>query len=206
MITDIETYFIEGCGRCSLFGTPECKVNTWRKELLALRKIVQDCGLTEEVKWGQPCYTHGGKNVLLVTCFKNFACISFLKGVLLNDTGNLLTAPGENSQSGRFMKFTNVKDIVRLEAIIKAYIYEAIEVERAGLKVAFKKNPEPIPEELQDMMDKNAELKAAFAALTPGKQRSYILHISSSKQPKTRISRIEKCLPKILTGKGFHDR
>lgn len=206
MTKDIETYFIDGCGRCSLFGTPECKVRTWQKELQQLRKLVLSCGLTEEVKWGQPCYTHEGKNLLLVTCFKNFACISFLKGVLLNDTDKLLEAPGENSQSGRFMKFTNVKDIVKREATIKAYIYKAIEVEKAGLKVAFKKEQDPIPVELQEMMDKDAKLKAAFEALTPGRQRGYILHFSAPKQSKTRISRIQKCIPKIMIGKGFHDR
>lgn len=206
MTKDIETYFIDGCGRCSLFGTPECKVKTWQKELKLLRKLVLDCGLTENIKWGQPCYTYNGNNVLFVTCFKDFACISFFKGALLNDAEQILTAPGENSQAVRLIKYTNAKDIVAQEATIKAYIYEAIEIEKAGLKVALKKEQDPIPEELQAMMDKDAKLKAAFEALTPGRQRGYILHFSAPKQSKTRISRIEKCIPKIMSGKGFHDR
>lgn len=206
MTKDIETYFIDGCGRCSLFGTPACKVNTYRKELKLLRQLVLDCGLTENIKWGQPCYTHNGNNVLLVTCFKEFACISFFKGALLNDANNILTAPGENSQAIRQIKFTDPKQVVAQEAIIKAYIYEAIEIDKAGLKIAFKKNREPVPEELQEMLDKDTKLKAAFEALTPGKQRGYILHFSAPKQAKTRISRIEKCIPKIMAGRGFHDR
>ena len=205
MNPEVDAYFIDGCGRCDLYATPQCKVNTWAKELKLLRHLVLGSGLTEELKWSQPCYTHNGKNILLVTAFKEFCCISFFKGVLLKDEHQLLEAPGENSQSVRFMKFTNVNDIKAYETYIKAYIFEAIDVEKAGLKVAFKKEPEPIPEELLEVFKATPELKTAFEALTPGRQRCYILHFSQAKQSKTRMARIQKYIPKIVAGKGFHD-
>ncbi|MEQ8470759.1 MAG: YdeI/OmpD-associated family protein [Marinoscillum sp.] len=206
MNTNVDKYFVDGCGRCSFYETPQCKVRHWSRELVELRRIVLDCGLTEESKWGVPCYTYGGKNVAIVSAFKEFSCISFFKGSLLEDTEGILVRQGENSQAARLLKFTMVKDIIALESSIRAYIFEAIEVEKEGLEVKFEKNPEPVPEEFEQAMQNNRELKEAFEALTPGRQRGYIIHFSQPKQAKTRESRIEKCIPKILEGKGFHDR
>lgn len=206
MTTSVETYLLDGCGRCAFGGTPQCKVNNWHEELKLLRKLILDCELIEESKWGVPCYTYKGNNILIMSAFKEYCSISFFKGALLQDTENILMKPGENTQAARLIKFTNVKSIADKEQTLKAYIYEAIEVERAGLEVVFKENPESIPEELQQKLDGNHALKSAFEALTPGRKRGYILHFSGSKQSQTRIARIEKCIPKILDGKGFHDR
>ena len=202
----IDSYLAEGCGRCSLGGTPQCKVHKWTEELKALRAIVLSCGLTEELKWGVPVYTYQGANVLIVSAFNDYCSLSFFKGVLLQDAKSILDKPGENSQSARLIKFTSVDQITEIEDLLKAYIFEAIDIEKAGLKVEFKKNPEPIPVELQNKMDEIPALKKAFEALTPGRQRGYILHFSQAKQSKTRESRIEKCMDKILAGKGMMDR
>lgn len=201
----VDVYLTEGCGRCNLVGTPKCKVHTWNNELVLLRTIILDCGLTEQVKWGSPCYTYNNKNVLMLAALKSYCAISFFKGVLLNDSKNILDKPGENSQHGRLIKFTKDSDLAAMEKTIKQYIKQAIEIEKAGLKVETVPNPEPIPDEFKQAMDENPELKSAFFALTPGRQRSWILHFSSAKQAQTRISRIEKYTPKILQGKGFHD-
>ena len=198
-------YLIEGCGRCPYYRTPNCKVHDWVAELRELRRIVLACGLQEEFKWSQPCYTYNNRNVLMVTAMKDYACLAFFKGTLLKDEKGLLVAPGKSSQSSRQLRFTEVNDILQMEAMLKAYIYEALEVEKAGLKVQFKKNPEPIPRELQDKLDENPEFKTAFEALTPGRQRGYILHFSQPKQSKTRVTRIEKCTSQILDGLGMHD-
>jgi uncharacterized protein YdeI (YjbR/CyaY-like superfamily) len=149
----IDQYLSEGCGRCPLGGTPDCKVHQWTEALEMLRQIVLDCGLTEELKWGVPCYTVQGKNVLLVSAFKNHCAISFFKGALLADQKGILVKPGENSQASRLIKITDVSQIRNLEEDITAYIYEAVEVEKAELKVEFKKNPESIPEELENRLD-----------------------------------------------------
>jgi uncharacterized protein YdeI (YjbR/CyaY-like superfamily) len=202
----VDNYLIEGCGRCPLGSTPGCKVHNWIPELELLRMIVLDCGLTEESKWGVPCYTFQNSNVLLVSAFKDFCSISFFKGSLLSDNKKILEKPGENSQAARLMKFTNVERIREIEADIKTYIYEAIEVEKAGLKIIFKRNPEPIPEELENKFAEDLVLKTAFESLTPGRQRGYILYFSAPKQSKTRESRIDKCIGKILNGEGLHDK
>jgi uncharacterized protein YdeI (YjbR/CyaY-like superfamily) len=202
----VDIYLSEGCGRCNLYRTPQCKVNTWTKELKKLREIVLACGLNEELKWAQPCYTFQNSNILLVTAFKEYVALAFFKGVLLKDPHGVLVAPGESSQSVRQIRLTNSKDIIEMTPILKAYIFEAIEVEKSGLKVKFKKNPEPVPEELQKKFDDDPAFKTAFDALTPGRQRGYIIHFSAPKQSKTREARIEKCIAKILIGKGFNER
>jgi uncharacterized protein YdeI (YjbR/CyaY-like superfamily) len=202
----IDQYLSEGCGRCPLGGTPDCKVHQWTEALEMLRQIVLDCGLTEELKWGVPCYTVQGKNVLLVSAFKNHCAISFFKGALLADQKGILVKPGENSQASRLIKITDVSQIRNLEEDITAYIYEAVEVEKAGLKVEFKKNPESIPEELENRFSNDPTLQTAFEALTPGRQRGYILYFSAPKQSKTRESRIDKCIGKILNGEGLNDK
>lgn len=202
----VDEYLLEGCGRCPLGGTPQCKVHNWEEELKMLRAIVLDCGLTETLKWGVPCYTFQQSNVLIVSAFKDYCALSFFKGALLQDTDNILEKPGENSQAARLIKFTDTGTIAEMESTLKSYIFEAVEVEKAGLKVTFKKNPEPIPEELQNKMEEDPLLETAFAALTPGRQRGYILYFSAPKQSKTRESRIEKCREKIFMGKGLNDR
>ena len=206
MTKDVETYLSDGCMRCKFGGTPQCKVNTWRSELVRLRAIVLDCGLTEESKWGVPCYTYKSSNILIVSAFKEYASLSFFKGVLLQDEKELLHSSGENSQSARYFKFTSSKQIVDLEESIKAYIFEAVEVEKAGLKVDFKQKDELIyPEELLQKFKENTKLETAFEALTPGRKRGYILHFTQPKQSKTRVSRIEKCSDKIMSGLGYFD-
>jgi uncharacterized protein YdeI (YjbR/CyaY-like superfamily) len=201
----IDTYLAEGCGRCPLGGTPNCKVHNWQQELATLRMLVLECGLTEELKWDVPCYTFQSKNILIVAAFKEYAALSFFKGALLQDSEKLLKQHGENSQAVRLFRFTNVSEIIELEPILKAYIFEAIEIEKAGFKVEFKKNPEPFPQELLDKFAENTAFKTAFERLTAGRQRGYILYFSAPKQSKTRTERIEKWLPTILEGKGMTD-
>jgi len=204
MNAKVDAYFTEGCGRCPLGGTPECKVHPWKEALEALRSIVLDCGLTEELKWGVPCYTHQNKNIAIIGAFKEYCALSFFKGALLKDEHRILSKPGENTVEGRLVKFTNVRDIVGMESILKSYIHEAIEVEKAGLKV--QERPElAIPEEFQKKLDEFPALQTAFEALTPGRQRAYLLYFSAPKQSKTRDSRIEKCMELILMGKGLYD-
>ncbi|PIQ48716.1 MAG: hypothetical protein COW03_08855 [Cytophagales bacterium CG12_big_fil_rev_8_21_14_0_65_40_12] len=206
MNPQIDHYLSEGCGRCPLGGTPACKVHNWPQELKKLGTIVLDCGLTEELKWGVPCYTFHNNNVLIVSALKDYVALSFFKGALLSDTNGTLQKPGENSQAARLIKFTSPSAITAMEDILKAYIFEAIEVEKAGLEVVFKKNPEPFPKELENKLTEYPAFKAAFEALTPGRQRGYVLHFSQPKQAATRESRIGKCIPKIMEGKGFNDR
>jgi uncharacterized protein YdeI (YjbR/CyaY-like superfamily) len=177
----------------------------WQEELEKLRKISLACGLTEELKWGKPCYTFQNSNIVILQGFKEFCALLFAKGALLNDPNGLLEKPGESTQAARRIPFTNVREIVEIEPVLKAYINEAVAAEKSGLEVEFKKNPEPIPEELQNKLDENPALKAAFRALTPGRQRGYILYFSAAKQSKTRESRIEKWMPQILNGKGLND-
>lgn len=182
------------------------KDTKWQKEYAKLRTIALDCGLTEELKWGCPCYTFEGRNIVLIHGFKEYCALLFFKGALLNDPNGILIRQTENVQSARQIRFTDLKEITRLERILKTYIYEAIEVERAGLAVKLKKTAEyNVPEEFQKRLDKNAALKKAFYALTPGRQRGYLLHFSQPKLARTRESRIEKSIQPILKGKGLND-
>ena len=182
------------------------RAKKWQEEMEQLRMIILDCGLTEELKWGVPCYTFEKRNIVVIHGFKEYCALLFVKGALLNDAKGILITQTENVQAARQVRFTNVREIVALEPILKAYIYEAIEVEKAGLKVNFKKTTEfKIPEEFQNKLDKIPKLKTAFAALTPGRQRAYILYFSQPKQSKTRESRVEKCMKQILIGKGLND-
>jgi len=182
------------------------KAKKWQKELEQLRLIVLDCGLTEELKWGVPCYTLQKSNIVMIHAFKEYCALLFFKGALLHDANGMLIQQTENVQAARQIRFTNVREIVKREAILKAYIYEAIEVEKAGLKVNLKKTAEfSIPEEFQHKLDATHALRTAFEALTPGRQRAYILYFSAPKQAKTRESRIEKYLKQILKGKGLDD-
>ena len=182
------------------------KAKKWKEESEKLRNIVLDCELTEEFKWMHPCYTFGKKNIVLIHGFKEYCALLFHKGVLLQDAQGILIQQTENVQAARQIRFTNVQEIVEMETILKAYIYEAIEVEKAGLEVKIKKSTEfIIPEEFQKKLDEIPSLKTAFDALTPGRQRAYILYFSAPKQSKTKESRVEKCMQQILNGKGLND-
>jgi uncharacterized protein YdeI (YjbR/CyaY-like superfamily) len=178
----------------------------WQKEADKLRKIVLDCDLSEELKWGKPCFTYQKKNVAIVIPLKDACALSFFKGALLNDPKHILQKIGEHTQAGRWIKFTSLKEITAMQLILRNYIYEAIEVEELGKKVTFKKASEyAVPEELQARLDAAPELRAAFEALTPGRRKSYIFHVSGAKQMKTRAARAERCVPMILSGRGFNE-
>ncbi|MDB6120597.1 MAG: hypothetical protein JWO08_4378 [Verrucomicrobiaceae bacterium] len=179
------------------------KAKTWREETEKLRTICLGCGLTEELKWGKPCYSFQESNVVIIQGFKDCCALLFCKGALLKDAKDVLKKPGENTQAARRMEFTSAEEITKLAPLIKAFIREAMEVEEAGLEVTYKKPEEyTVPEEFQKKMDAMPALKKAFTALTPGRQRFYLMHFSSAKQAKTREARIEKCIQPILDGKG----
>lgn len=183
------------------------KAKKWQEEFEKLRMIILDCQLTEELKWGKPCYTLQSSNIVIIQGFKEYCALMFFKGVLLKDANGILIKIGENTQAARQIRFTNVREIVRMAPILKAYIHEAIEVEKAGLKVNYKRTSEfIIPEEFQNKLDEIPALKTAFDALTPGRQRAYIFYFSQPKQYKTRESRVEKCMQQILNGKGLNDQ
>src|ERR1017187_217076 len=182
------------------------KPGKWQQEIKQLRMVILECGLKEELKGGNPCYTFRESNIVLIHGFKEYCALLFFKGALLQDTHGILIQQTKNVQAARQVRFTNVKEIVKLAPILKTYIYQAIEVEKAGLKVKLKKTSEfKIPEEFKNKLDKNPALKTAFDALTPGRQRAYIYYFSQAKQSKTRDSRIEKCMKQILDGKGLND-
>ena len=182
------------------------KAKKWQEEFKKLRMIALDCGLSEELKWGVPCYTLQKRNIVLIHGFIKYCALLFHKGALLKDANGILIQQTENVQTARQIRFTNLQEIVELESRIRAYIFEAIEVEKAGLKVDLKKTAEfNIPEEFQKKLDKTPGLKVAFEALTPGRQSGYLLHFSQPKQSKTRESRIEKCIPQIFNGKGLNE-
>ena len=182
------------------------KAKKWQAEIEKLRLIVLDCGLTEELKWGCPCYTDQKSNIVLIHVFKEYCALLFFKGALLSDAHHILIQQTKNVQAARQMRFASTREIAKLEPVIKAYVYEAIEVEKAGLKVEYKKTSEfKIPEEFQNKLDRNKTLKTAFYALTPGRQRAYLFHFSQPKLSKTREARVEKSIKQILKGKGLDD-
>jgi uncharacterized protein YdeI (YjbR/CyaY-like superfamily) len=182
------------------------KATRWQKEVNKLRKIILDCQLSEDLKWGNPCYTLQKENIVLIHVFKDYCALLFFKGALLKDTDGILVQQTKNVQAARQIRFTNLQEIAQMEPIVKAYVREAIAVEKAGLKVELKKTAEfEVPTEFQTKLDEVPALKKAFAALTPGRQRAYLLHFSAPKQAKTRESRVAKCLQQILDGKGLND-
>jgi uncharacterized protein YdeI (YjbR/CyaY-like superfamily) len=202
----VDLYLVEGCGRCPLGNTPQCKVNKWPKELEILRFLLLSSDLKEDLKWSMPCYTFEGNNILILSAFNDYCALSFFKGALLKDAEGILIQQTENTQATRQVRFTNVQQIIELENILKKYISEAIEIEKNGLKIDFKKITEyEIPEEFQRKMNENPAIKTAFESLTPGRQRGYLIHFSAPKQAKTRESRIENCLEQIFAGKGLND-
>jgi uncharacterized protein YdeI (YjbR/CyaY-like superfamily) len=205
MSPNIEKYLVDGCMRCKYGGTPQCKVLKWVEELKLLMQIVSETELEEKIKWGVPVYTYNGKNVLTINALKESANIGFFKGVLLTDSFKILEQQG-NLQSDRIIKFRKTKDIEQIKDTLKDYILEAIEIEKGGKKVEFKKNPEPIPDELLEAFEQDPAFKQAFYALTAGRQRGYIIHFSQPKQSQTRIGRIEKYKEQIFKGIGLNDK
>ena len=202
----VDLFFIDGCGRCKLYKTAACKVHTWKLELQALRQIALNSGLTEELKWKQPCYTINGKNIIIVSAFKESCIINFMKGALLKDPKGILEMPGENSNSARFIRFTNIDRILELQETILDYIKEAIKIEKSGKKIISKKVEEyPIPEELKLEFELDLAFKNAFNSLTPGRQKSYLIYYSSAKQSATIKSRITKTKEAIFIGKGMNE-
>jgi uncharacterized protein YdeI (YjbR/CyaY-like superfamily) len=177
----------------------------WQEEQKKLRAIALECGLTENLKWGKPCYSYNGKNIVVIQGFKDYCAFLFFKGFLLNDPEGILVKTGENTRVGRQIRFTDVREIGKLKATLKAYIYEAVEVEKAGLKGNLKMDPKPIPEEFQNKLNVNPALKKAFDALTPGRQRAYIFFFSAPKLSKTRAARVEKSIRQILNGRGLNE-
>ena len=201
-----DVYFVEGCGRCPLKATPQCKVHAWVGELKYLRGIAAKTELVEELKWGVPCYTYNGKNVAIIAAFKECCSISFFMGVLLPDPDRILVKPGENTQASRLIRFTSFDQIVDLEPSIHRLIGHAIDVERKGLQVTLDAKQELVyPEELVSAFQRVNGLENSFEKLTPGRQRAYVLFFTAPKQSKTRTTRIEKCVAQILEGKGLHD-
>lgn len=198
--------FLEiGCGRCEKGSTPECKVLSWQPELKLLRAIVLESGLTEEIKWMSPCYTTDGKNVVMVSAFNDCAVLSFHQGEMMTDPDNILQLPGKNSRYGRIIKFTDVKAIKAQKKTLLAYLAEAIEIRTSGKKMVIASDEPDLPEELIQAFEENRGFEEAWSALTPGRRRGYVLHFNSAKQSKTKVSRIEKCQPKIFAGKGWNE-
>jgi len=203
----VNSYFIDGCGRCSKFATPACSVRKWDEILDHLRMMLQGTALKEELKWSHPCYTYNGKNVLLIGAFKDYASLNFVKGALVPDPHNLLTLPSENSQSSKQLRFVDLTFLIDNEQAILELINQAIEVEKAGKKVAYKSVDEyEMTEELTRVFQEDPQFEQAFKALTPGRQKGYLLFFAQAKQSKTRLDRIEKYYEHILAGKGMMDR
>lgn len=204
---NVAQYLESGCGRCEFGGTPQCKVKSWVEELRLLRGILQESELTEEIKWSAPCYTHGGKNILMLSALKESVTVSFFRGAELKDPENILKKPGENSRFARYIRITDAEAIPSQKRAILSYIQEAVKLEKSGKKADARNDASMAhPEELVRMFEANPDFEAAFAALTPGRQRGYLIHFTSAKQSKTKTARIEKCMPKIFNGKGWNER
>lgn len=202
----IEGYFADGCGRCPLGGTPDCNVHAWRPILEALRDLLRSCGLEEAVKWGMPCYQYQGANVVILGAFKEFASLGFFKGSLLQNADGILTRQGENSEASRVIKVVELAWLRDWEEQVRACIYEAIEVEKSGLKVATRTvEEEDFPEVIRQRLAEMPDLRNAFFALTPGRRKGYLLYFKGAAQDKTRLSRLEKQVSRIMNGKGLHD-
>jgi uncharacterized protein YdeI (YjbR/CyaY-like superfamily) len=204
--TDADLYLKDGCGRCDHYQTPQCKVLLWTPILTAMRALLIEAGLGETMKWGQPCYTIDDKNVAMMVSMRDYAGLSFFQGGALDDPKELLVSPGPNSQYGRYLKFTTLREFQARKADTLKLLQQAIDLEKRGIKFKPEKKEVALPEELQAALQKNPKLKKAFDALTPGRQRSHIIHISGAKQADTRVRRVEKCAEDILEGRGFNER
>lgn len=201
-----DLFMQEGCGRCDKFQTDDCKVRHWQTTLHPLRELMQSTGLDEEMKWGFPTYSAGGANVVMLAVFKDHCTLSFFDGVALRDEEGVLESPGPNSRSARYLKFTSPAEVAARRDVALDFVGQAVALKKSGKKVVRKSAPEPIPDELAQRLHADAELRAAFDALTPGRRRSHILHVSGAAQAATRVRRAEKCAPAILAGKGFNER
>jgi uncharacterized protein YdeI (YjbR/CyaY-like superfamily) len=206
VITDIEDYFSKGCGRCKRFGTPQCSTKIWTKALADLRRICLKARLTETVKWGHPCYMHAGRNIALIGAFQRDCRLTFMNAALLKDTHGVLEKPGPNTQQASMMRFTDAAQVRQVEPIIKSYLQEALRHAEAGTKAPKEKSEVILPDELVDALDADPELAEAFHGLTPGRQRSYLINLSSAKTSVTKMSRISKFRPRIMAGKGANER
>ncbi len=204
--TSVDSYLRDGCGRCEHYQTPACKVHRWTPILEALRQLLLASGLVEEMKWGSPCYTLDGKNVIMLISFKESCCLQFFKGAALVDDAGALESPGPSSRYARLLRFRTTLDLAARRPLARKLIDQAIALERAGTKVVVDAAPEPVPDELLRRLESDAALQQAFDALTPGRRRSHILHISGAKQSETRERRVERCAPDILSGRGFNER
>lgn len=204
--TSVDSYLRDGCGRCEHFRTPACKVHRWTDVLEALRALLLESGLVEEMKWGSPCYTLNGKNVVMLASLKDHCALSFFKGAALADEDGLLRRPGPNSRYARYLEFRSAEDVEQLRVQATRFVQQAIEVQRAGIEVAPGEASEPAPIELENRLAADPELRQAFESLTRGRRRSHILYVSGAKQSATRERRVEKCAPKIFAGKGFNER
>jgi len=202
----VDKYLLQGCMQCKLGATPACKINKWQEDVKFLRNLILASGLIEDFKWKHPCYTYNDKNIVLIHVFNEYAALLFPKGVLLKDKHSLLIQQTENSQTARQLRFTKLSEIKNNQKKIKEYILEAIELEKSGAKVQLKSTADfPIPEELESKFNEIPNFRKAFYALTPGRQRGYLLHFSQPKQSATRTSRIERSMDKIAEGKGLND-
>jgi uncharacterized protein YdeI (YjbR/CyaY-like superfamily) len=203
----VDAYLRDGCGRCALYRTLECKVHRWNQVLTQLRLTILECGLEEDLKWSVPCYTQDGKNIAISAAFKDYCVISFLKGCLIDDRHNLLTQAGPNSRIGRVIRISSTSEVGNYSEAIRDYLRQAIEIERLGLKPPLAVNESAVyPEELLARFADLPPLQLAFESLTPGRQRGYLIFFTGAKQSKTRAARIEKCIPAILQGIGFHEQ
>lgn len=204
--TSVDSYLEDGCGRCDRYKTPECKVHLWTEALLAMRELLRETELAEDMKWGSPCYTLGGKNVIMIVSRSEYCALSFFKGVALEDDDEgVLEKPGPNTRKGRLFKFTSLDEFTAQRELARRLIQKAIDVERSGEKIEVEKEPEPMPEELEQRLANDDELKRAFEALTPGRKRSHILYVGGAKKSETRQRRVERCAPKIVAGKGYNE-
>ena len=203
--TTVDQYLLDGCGRCSKGGTPNCTVHKWHPILVAMRELAKECLLTEEVKWSVPCYTLNGKNVLMIHAFMEYCSIMFMKGSLLTDPENILHRQTEHVTAGRQLRYLRIEDFLAQRERAKDFILEAIQLEEAGKKVEKRTQADPVVDELKEAFAQDSAFKTAFYQLTPGRQRAYLLHFAQPKQAETRASRIEKCMPMILRGEGLHD-
>lgn len=204
--TSVDAYLRDGCGRCDKYRTPACKVHRWTKPLEALRALVLESGLVEEMKWGMPCYTLDGKNVLMIAAFKEHCALQFFKGAALEDPDGVLESAGPNSQHVRFIKFRSSGDLTARRKAVTGLVARAIALERAGGKVVPRAQAEAIPAELSRRLASDGALRRAFDALTPGRRRSHVLHVSGAKQADTRERRVDRCVEAILAGRGFNER
>lgn len=206
MITDPDVYFVDGCGRCDRFATPDCSTRLWLPGLLTLRRIALEVGLTETAKWGHPCYMHAGRNICLLGAFRGDFRLTFMNAVLLKDAGGLLERQGPNTRHPDCLRFTDTAAPARLEPVIRAYLVEAMTYADRGLLPPKEPTELTLPEELVEALDTDPDLAEAFAALTPGRQKSWALHLNSARARATRLARIAKSRPKILAGKGATER